>query len=124
MKKPTGNDLNIIASGTVIDGNVKSDGDINLDGRINGKVECGSVFKLGENGVVEGDIFASDAIIAGKITGSITVKNKVTLEKNSKFSGELKCSRLSIDEGAVFEGKSSMGNSESKKTLSSTDKAS
>ena len=116
MKKANGNgsDLNIIASGTIIEGNVSSTGNIRLEGKVKGKVECGAVFTLGEEGIVEGDVVASDAIVGGQITGSISVTNKVTLESNSKFSGELKCARLSIDEGAVFEGKSSMGKNDLK----------
>ena len=111
MKKSSGsgNDLNIIAAGTTIDGNITSTGNIRLEGKVKGSIECQSMFTLAEDGFVEGDVIAGDAVIGGQVTGSITVKNKVTLEASSKFSGELKCARLSIDEGAVFEGKSSMG---------------
>jgi cytoskeletal protein CcmA (bactofilin family) len=110
MKKTSGsgNDLNIIAAGTVINGDIKSPGNIRLEGKIKGTIDCGSMFTLADGGIVEGDVVAEDAVIGGQVTGSITVKGKVNLESSSKFSGELQCARLSIDEGAVFEGKSSM----------------
>lgn len=110
MKKTngSGNDLNIIAAGTVINGDINSSGNIRLEGKVKGRIECGAMFTLADGGVVEGDVVAGDAVIGGQVTGSISVKNKVTLESSSKFSGELQCARLSIDEGAVFEGKSSM----------------
>jgi len=115
MKKNSGgSDLNIIASGTEIDGTVVSAGNINVEGRIKGRVECAAQFMLGENGVVEGDVIANDAIIGGKVMGSLIVKNKITLESKSHVSGEMKCARLSIEEGAVFEGRSSMGGSTDK----------
>jgi cytoskeletal protein CcmA (bactofilin family) len=121
MKKQntTGNQINIIGHGTTIDGGLKSSGSFNINGTVKGTVSCDAQFTLGENGVVEGDVRASDAVIGGKIKGSIRVQGKITLENKAYVVGEIECARLSIEEGAHFEGNSSMG---AKKTSVSVEK--
>jgi cytoskeletal protein CcmA (bactofilin family) len=49
-----------------------------------------------------------NAIVGGKIKGKIFASGKVVLESKSSFHGELKTSKLVIDEGAIFEGVCSM----------------
>jgi cytoskeletal protein CcmA (bactofilin family) len=64
---------------------------------------------VGETGEIEGEIQANNAIIGGKIKGKLFIKQKLVLEARSSMIGELKASKLIIDEGAVFQGTSDMG---------------
>lgn len=124
MKKNTVNEtsLNLIIESTEIEGNIKSASSFRVDGKLKGIIDCQGSFVLGPNGVVEGDINAQDAIIGGKVIGTLQVKNKLRLEPKSYVSGEIKCSRLIIDEGAVFDGKSKMNNVTEKVVLSAEKK--
>ena len=105
----TATELNFIGRGTVIDGNVKTESSIRVDGAIKGKLICKNTVTVGDGGRIEGDIQAVNAIVGGKIKGKIIVSEKLVLESKSSLIGELKAKKLIIDEGSVFEGTSDMG---------------
>lgn len=105
----TNTELNFIGRGTIIDGNIKTESSIRVDGAIKGKVICKNTVTVGGGGRIEGDIQAVNAIIGGKVKGKIIVSEKLVLESKSSLVGELKAKKLIIDEGSVFEGTSDMG---------------
>lgn len=105
-------ELNFFGSGTVVDGTVKSNNSVRVDGKIKGKLICKNTLTVGVNGEIEGEVEAKNAIIGGKIKGKIKVEEKLVLETKSVLIGDLKASKLLIDEGAVFEGTSDMGKKE------------
>ena len=105
-------ELNFLGSGTVVEGTVRTTNSIRVDGKIKGKLICKNTLTVGVNGVVEGEIEAKNAIVGGKIHGKIRVTEKLVLETESVLIGDLKASKLLIDEGAVFEGTSDMGKKE------------
>jgi cytoskeletal protein CcmA (bactofilin family) len=102
-------ELNFIGKGTIIDGSVKTESSIRIDGSIKGTLVCKNTVTLGENGRVEGDVEAVNAIIGGRVKGKIIVGEKLVLEARSSLVGELKAKKLIIDEGAVFDGTANMG---------------
>ena len=102
-------ELNFIGKGTFIDGNIKTESSIRIDGIVKGRLICKNTLTLGEHGQIEGDVEAANAIIGGKIKGKIIVGEKLVLESKSSLIGELKAKKLIIDEGAVFDGTSDMG---------------
>lgn len=110
-KSNTGNatELNFIGKGTIIDGNIKTDNSIRVDGGIKGKLVSKNTVTVGESGRIQGDIEALNAIIAGKVKGKVVVGEKLVLESTASLVGELKAKKLIIDEGSVFEGTSDMG---------------
>jgi cytoskeletal protein CcmA (bactofilin family) len=105
-------ELNFLGGGTVVDGTVRTNNSIRVDGKIKGKLICKNTLTIGVNGEVEGEIEAKNAIIGGKIKGKIRVAEKLVLESKSVLIGDLKASKLLIDDGAVFEGTSDMGKKE------------
>jgi len=105
-------ELNFLGGGTVVEGTIRANNSVRVDGRIKGKLICKNTLTIGINGEIEGDIEAKNAIIGGKIKGKIKVAEKLVLEAKSILIGDLKASKLLIDEGAVFEGTSDMGKKE------------
>jgi cytoskeletal protein CcmA (bactofilin family) len=110
-------ELNFLGGGTVVEGTVKANNSVRVDGRIKGKLICKNTLTIGVNGEVEGDVEAKNAIVGGKIKGKIKVAEKLVLESKSVLIGDLKASKLLIDEGAVFEGTSDMGKKEPAETI-------
>jgi cytoskeletal protein CcmA (bactofilin family) len=102
-------ELNFLGSGTYVEGIIKTESSVRVDGTIKGKLVCKNTLTVGINGQIEGDIEAKNAIIGGKINGKIKVAEKLVLESKSALMGEIKASKLIIDEGAIFEGTSKMG---------------
>jgi cytoskeletal protein CcmA (bactofilin family) len=97
-----------IGSDSVLHGKLSIENSIRIDGRIEGEVSSTGVLTVGPNGEVEGDIFAVSSIIGGKVRGSISSTKSIVLEAQSVFIGNLTTAKLTIAEGAMFEGKCTM----------------
>ena len=105
----TGGNLNtIIGKGSAFEGTLSVESTLRVDGRVKGTISATDSLVIGKHGDVDGDVTVNNAIIGGKLAGKLTAKGKVVLESNSMFRGELKTSKLVIDEGAIFHGKCSM----------------
>ncbi len=94
----------IIGEDLTITGNVVSKGEIQIDGEIQGDVECGSLL-LGDKSQVVGSVVAEDVVVRGRIVGSIRGL-RVTLQAQSHVEGDIYHQSLAIEQGAYFEGKS------------------
>ena len=94
----------IIGKSSVINGTVRIENSARLDGRLIGEIHCTGTVTVGSQGDVEGDIYSQSAIIGGKVKGRIETSEQIILEAGSVFIGDLKTSKLTIDEGAMFEG--------------------
>ena len=110
MKKDdNGTVINMIGVGTIITGDVNSNGDLRRDGTLKGSVATEGKVVLGKNGVIEGDVVCNNADIAGEIKAKITVSQLLTLKSTAKLKGDIITNKLSIEPGAVFSGSCSMG---------------
>tara|TARA_B100002051_G_C16383322_1_gene461602 strand:- start:150 stop:566 length:417 start_codon:yes stop_codon:yes gene_type:complete len=110
MKKDdNGTVINMIGVGTIITGDINSNGDLRIDGTLKGSVATEGKVVLGKNGVIEGDVVCNNADIAGEIKAKITVSQLLTLKSTAKLKGDIITNKLSIEPGAVFSGSCSMG---------------
>ncbi|MBQ5856941.1 MAG: polymer-forming cytoskeletal protein [Bacteroidales bacterium] len=107
---------NIIGNGTVIKGEIESNGDIRIDGKVLGTLKSTGKIVLGQNGVVEGDISCKQADLSGYVKGKLMVDELTSMKSTAYFEGELSTKQLYIEIGAKFIGKCEMGNTEAPKT--------
>ena len=98
----------MIGEGTVFEGVITVPHSVRIDGTLRGKIETVELITIGKNGIVEADIVAKSAIIAGKVNGNIIAEERVELEANATLIGDLRTKDLVINEGALFHGKCSM----------------
>lgn len=98
----------IIGKGSSLEGTLKVENSIRVDGKIKGHVTTTDSLVIGKEGDIEGEIIAKNAIIGGRVRGKINATGKIVLEAKAFFQGEMKTSRLVIDDGAVFDGRCSM----------------
>jgi cytoskeletal protein CcmA (bactofilin family) len=105
-----GGNLNtIIGKGSAFEGRLSVQSTLRVDGRVKGTIKTSDSLVVGKEGDIDGDVAVRNAILGGKLKGKLDASGKVVLESNSVFSGELKTTKLVIDEGAVFEGTCAMG---------------
>ena len=98
-------DLNtIIGKGAIIEGTVRVQSSLRLDGKINGQVLTTDSLIVGQNGEIEGEVRTKNAVIGGLVKGQIFASGKVILEARSIVTGEVKTAKLAINDGARFEG--------------------
>lgn len=101
--------LNMIGVGTNIKGDISSEGDIRIDGNIEGKVISKSKIAMGISAIIQGDVNARSADISGKIIGDIEITETLYLRASSKITGNIKTNKLVIESGSEFNGNCIMG---------------
>jgi cytoskeletal protein CcmA (bactofilin family) len=74
----------VVSAGMRIEGELKSNGSIKIDGVISGKVHTSQDLEIGPNAQIDADLIAQRATIAGVVKGNITVKNQVTILETGK----------------------------------------
>jgi cytoskeletal protein CcmA (bactofilin family) len=113
------NELNFIGAGTYLEGNIETKGSLRIDGKVKGTVKSGDTLTVGSGGEIIGEVYVKNAIVGGRIEGNVHIEQKLVLESTSSLSGNLKTSKLIIDEGAFFTGKSQMGSGHNVRGLTS-----
>lgn len=93
----------IIGSDVKIVGNVTTPGELQLDGIVEGDINCGAL-TMGEHGQVTGTIKSENVVIRGKVEGTI-LSRTVRLEKSCKIIGDVKHETVSVESGAFIQGK-------------------
>lgn len=102
--------VNTIGVGTVMKGDITSDGDFRIVGKLIGTIQSKGKVVVGNNGSVEGDIFCKNADISGSIKGSMKVDELLSLTSTSRIEGQITVGKISIEAGAVFSGQCNMSN--------------
>ncbi len=98
----------IISSGTTLDGDLTSTGDVRIDGIVNGNINCTAKLIIGSQGAVNGDLISNHADIMGRVTGNINVREMLQLKSGSHVTGNIQASRLQIEANANFNGQCQM----------------
>jgi len=96
--------INIISVGTDITGDVKSTGDIRIDGSLTGNLNTKGKVVVGPTGKVNGEIVCKNSEVSGVIEGRIVVGQLLNLKASSKILGDIETIKLSIEPGAIFTG--------------------
>ena len=100
---------NQIAKGTRIQGDIKTEGVLRIDGTLVGSIDSTGKVVVGPSGKIEGSIRCNSANISGEVKAKVFVKELLTLQASAKLKGEITTGKLAIEPGAVFSGSCSMG---------------
>jgi cytoskeletal protein CcmA (bactofilin family) len=112
FNEPDNTTINLISNGTDITGDIKSNGDIRIDGSLNGNLNTKGKVVIGTTGKVKGEVICKNSEVAGILEGKITVGQLLNLKASSKINGEIVTNKLSIEPGAVFSGNCKMSDTE------------
>lgn len=102
--KQTGGELSLLGTGTVVEGKIRTEGSIRIDGKLVGELTAKANVAVGLGGVVEGNLSGKNVTLAGKVSGTVTAAEKLVLESKSTVKGDIRATRLVVDEGAMFDG--------------------
>ncbi|MEN8119338.1 MAG: polymer-forming cytoskeletal protein [Bacteroidota bacterium] len=95
---------NSFANGTEISGEIKSSGNVRIDGKLKGNINIKGRLVIGATGFVEGDIVCNDCDVLGKVVGKINVLELLSLKASANIQGDMITKKLSIEPGAKFTG--------------------
>lgn len=101
-----------LGKGSKIVGTLTFSGPVELDGHIEGEVIAQDRLVIGESGVVQAKVSGAEIVVRGSVTGDIHASRRLALKKPAKVIGNITTASLSIEEGVIFEGKSSMSGSQ------------
>lgn len=102
----------IISDGCHIDGNIKTESSIKIDGTVNGNVDAKQGVILGDSGKILGHVKAAEAVVFGQIQGNIFTQ-KLEIKSTGKINGDIQTQTIEMEFGAVYNGKVSMDTSSS-----------
>jgi cytoskeletal protein CcmA (bactofilin family) len=98
----------IVGKDTVITGTVDVKGAVRVDGTVKGKIICSDCVTIGATGLVEAEIEANSAVVAGHMVGNIAATETIELQAKCEMEGDLKTKSLVIEQGAIFCGACNM----------------
>ncbi len=101
-----------LGPGDSIDGKLNYNGHLTVQGQAQGEFRITGNFEVGNGATVKALIEGSNVTIKGDVEGMLTAREKLTLGKSAKLSGDVTVKRLQIEDGASFNGHVRMGSFE------------
>ena len=108
-RPPAGASRNILSSDVEIKGTVKFTNDLIIDGKIEGEIFSDGSLTVGENARLKAEIKTATVVVYGKVHGNITAVDRIELKSSAEVIGDIRTKTLSIEAGAIFVGKSTVG---------------
>lgn len=102
--------ISIIGPGMNIIGDLATDGTVRVEGRIEGTVRAGKSVLIGKSGEVVGDVLTQDAVIGGRVRGTVVAESRLELQGTCDIEGQIRArsQHLMLEEGARFNGQIQM----------------
>lgn len=96
--------ISIIGPGMKIVGDCETDGTIRVEGTVEGSITAGKAVVIGKQGLVSGDVTTQDAVVSGRVEGTLVAASRLELQATCHIEGEVHTKRMQLEEGAVLNG--------------------
>ncbi|PIR96564.1 MAG: hypothetical protein COT92_00450 [Candidatus Doudnabacteria bacterium CG10_big_fil_rev_8_21_14_0_10_42_18] len=107
-EKMEGQAETVVGPSVKIQGDLNSEGNVKIEGQVNGKIKTSESVYVNQGAVVTADVHAGNAIIGGEIQGNLKISGNLILQSTAKLLGDISCAVLRVEDGAQFSGKCSM----------------
>lgn len=95
----------IIGKSLVIKGEVSGSEPLQIEGRVEGSIAfSGNYVSIGRDGVVSANVIAQEVAIRGTLRGNLTISDRVEIHRGGSLVGDIAARRISIEDGAHFQG--------------------
>lgn len=111
MAKSNENDgvlRNHLAAGTEVKGDIITQGDIRIDGKVDGSITSKGKLVVGNTGEISGEVNCVTANVSGSVEGTVIVSEMLKIQATGKLRGEISYGKLSVEPGAQLEGQFSI----------------
>ena len=112
--------ISIVGAGMRVVGNCETEGTLRIEGAVEGTVRAGKAVVVGKDGVVVGDIVTQDAIIGGKVEGTVVAESRLELQATCVIQGQIHARRIKLDEGGRINGEIHTGEVEKRRVQAAT----
>lgn len=99
----------ILGPDAVFKGELSFDKGMRVQGRIEGKISTAGRLHVAKEAKVEADVDAGAIVVEGSVKGNLNATDRIELKNSARYEGDLACSKLTVDEGAVFSGHVNVG---------------
>jgi cytoskeletal protein CcmA (bactofilin family) len=96
--------ISIIGPGMKVIGDCHTDGTVRVEGTVEGSIKAGKAVVIGKQGSVKGDVHTQDAVISGKVSGTLVAESRLELQATCQIEGEVRTRRMQLEEGALLNG--------------------
>ncbi len=101
--------ITLLAKGVQLKGEIRVEGTVRIDGRLEGDIFTKGQVIIGEDGLVQGTINAGTVVSSGRIKAKVSALERVQLLKTAILIGEVHTPILMMEEGAKLQGSTDMG---------------
>ncbi len=109
MPNSVSNGMTVIAKGVKVEGDFDSQGDVMIEGQVNGHVSTNGLLTVGNEARLKADVSAANAVVAGDVEGTINVSGRLELKATAKVQGDVTCETAIVEAGAALNGKFMVG---------------
>lgn len=95
----------IIGPSVKVEGNFQGEGNILVQGSVIGNLRTNKNLRISEGSMVKADIEAANILVSGEVIGNLRIREKTELTKTAKITGDITTSIISVETGAVLNGK-------------------
>jgi len=98
-----------LSQGSRLIGKVVFKGPVRIEGHVEGEISVQDTLIVGESAEVQAQISGTSVVVHGRVTGDITARKQLEIRAAGKVIGNVTTPSLVIHEGAVFNGRCTMG---------------
>ena len=102
----------IIGAEAYFQGTLTAKGSLRVDGRIDGSIVDAKIVTIGKTGKVKGDVSCEVCYLCGEVRGNVTALDHIEVLAGARIEGDIRAQRVTIEDGAAFNGNCSMGKPE------------
>jgi cytoskeletal protein CcmA (bactofilin family) len=98
----------VVGPSVKIQGDLNSEGNIKIEGQVNGKVKTSQSVYVEQGAKITADVLAGNGVIGGEIQGNLKISGHLILQSTARIVGDITCNILRVEDGAQFSGKCTM----------------
>lgn len=95
----------IIGESVLVKGNFESNGNLIINGSLEGEIKTRGAVLVGEKSKINANISAQEMMVKGNIVGNLSVSEYLAIGESAKILGDIECSQISIERGAEINGR-------------------
>jgi cytoskeletal protein CcmA (bactofilin family) len=105
QNSPSARTLACLGSTIVVKGEITSDEDLQIDGKVEGNISLrGHRLTVGRTAQLNSEINAREVVVYGNASGNLRARDRVEIKKDGQVIGDITTTRISIEDGAYFKG--------------------
>ena len=104
LEMKEGESETVIGASVKVDGDFISEGNILVQGIVNGSLKTTGNLQIDEGAKIKADVEATNAVVRGEVNGNVTISENLELGSAASIEGDITTKVLSIEPGAVLNG--------------------